>query len=62
MESKLDAYHAEDPDLAAGDIDAAWEDSIVAGEESVGALLPFGKGAITICDCPTNTPVRGSTI
>lgn len=40
LESKLDAYHAEDPDLAAGDIDAAWEDSIVAGEESVGGSAP----------------------
>jgi hypothetical protein len=40
LESKLDAYHAEDPALAAGDIDAAWEDSIVAGEESVGGSAP----------------------
>lgn len=40
LESKLDAYHAEDPGLAAGDIDAAWEDSIVAGEETVGGSAP----------------------
>ena len=29
-----------DPSLSAGDVDAAWEDSIVAGEESVGGSAP----------------------
>lgn len=40
MKAELDEYHAQDPDLSGGDIDAAWEDSIVAGEESVGGSAP----------------------
>ena len=40
LEQKLDEYHAEDPDLAAGDLDADWESASVAGEESVGGAVP----------------------
>ena len=29
-----------DPSLSGGDVDAAWEDSTVAGEESVGGSAP----------------------
>ena len=29
-----------DPTLSGGDVDAAWDDSIVAGEESVGGSAP----------------------
>ncbi len=40
LEEKLNEYHSLDPSLSAGDVDAAWEDSIVAGEESVGGSAP----------------------
>jgi hypothetical protein len=40
LEEKLNEHHSQDPSLSAGDVDAAWEDSIVAGEESVGGSAP----------------------
>lgn len=40
LEEKLDEYHAQDPNVTADDIDAAWEDSIVSGDESVGGMAP----------------------
>lgn len=40
LEEELDEYHAQDPSLSGDDIDAAWEDSIVSGEESVGGSAP----------------------
>lgn len=40
MEEELDEYHAQDPGLSAEDVDAAWQDSIVSGEESVGGTAP----------------------
>ena len=36
LEEKLNEYNEMDPTLSGGDLDAAWDDSIVAGEESVG--------------------------
>lgn len=38
LEEKLEEYHAQNPDMTANDIDAAWEDSIVSGDESVGGM------------------------
>ena len=35
---KLQEHHAESPDLSAGDVDAAWYQADVAGEETVGGL------------------------
>ncbi len=41
LEEKLNEYNSSlDPTLSGGDIDAAWEDSIVTGEESVGGTAP----------------------
>lgn len=40
LEKKLNEHHSQDPFRSAGDVDAAWEDSIVAGEESVGGSAP----------------------
>src|SRR5215510_12371896 len=40
LEEKLNEYRSQDPSLSAGDVDAAWEDSIAAGEESVGGSAP----------------------
>jgi len=40
LEEKLNEHHSLSPDLSAGDIDAAWEDSRVSGEESVGGSAP----------------------
>lgn len=37
---KLDQYHFLSPDLSGDDIDAAWEDSTISGEESVGGSAP----------------------
>ncbi len=39
LEEKLNDYHFMDPTLSGGDIDAAWEDSDAAGEESVGGSV-----------------------
>jgi hypothetical protein len=39
LEEKLNEYNALDPILSGGDVDAAWEDSNVAGEESVGGSV-----------------------
>ena len=40
LQEKLNEHHSQDPSLSAGDLDAAWEDSVVAGEESVGGSAP----------------------
>jgi hypothetical protein len=40
LEEKLNEYNGMDPSLSGGDVDAAWEDSDVAGEESVGGTNP----------------------
>jgi hypothetical protein len=40
LEEKLNEYNEMDPTLSGGDVDAAWEDSIVSGEESVGGSTP----------------------
>ena len=40
LEEKLNEYNEMDPTLSGGDLDAAWDDSIVAGEESVGGSAP----------------------
>jgi hypothetical protein len=39
LKQKLENYHSKDPDLAAGDLDAAWEDASVAGDEGVGGSV-----------------------
>jgi hypothetical protein len=40
LKEKLNEHHSLNPDLSGGDVDAAWEDSTVAGEESVGGSAP----------------------
>ena len=40
LEEKLNEHNSMDPTLSGGDVDAAWEDSGVAGEESVGGSTP----------------------
>lgn len=40
LEEKLKEHHSLDPSLSGGDVDAAWEDSAAAGEESVGGSAP----------------------
>src|SRR5215207_8271203 len=40
LEEKLNEHNFQDPSLSGGDIDAAWETSVVAGEESVGSSAP----------------------
>ena len=40
LQEKLNEHHSQDPSLSGGDMDAAWETSIVAGEESVGGSVP----------------------
>ena len=41
LEEKLNQYNSSmDPKLSGGDVDAAWDDSIAAGEESVGGSAP----------------------
>src|SRR5688572_17579170 len=40
LKEKLNEHNSQDPSLSAGDVDAAWEDSVVAGEESVGGSAP----------------------
>lgn len=40
LEEKLNDYNEMDPRLSGGDVDAAWDDSIVSGEESVGGSAP----------------------
>ena len=40
LEEKLNKYNEMDPTLSGGDVDAAWDDSIVSGEESVGGSAP----------------------
>jgi hypothetical protein len=39
LEEKLNEYNAMDPTLSGGDVDAAWEDTDVTGEESVGGSV-----------------------
>lgn len=40
LEEKLNNHNSLDPSLSGGDVDAAWDDSVVAGEESVGGSAP----------------------
>jgi len=40
LEEKLNEHNFQDPSLSGGDVDAAWETSVVAGEESVGGSVP----------------------
>jgi hypothetical protein len=40
LAERLRRHHSKDPDLSGGDIDAAWHDSDVSGEESVGGSAP----------------------
>lgn len=40
LEEKLNNHNSKDPILSGGDVDAAWDDSDVAGEESVGGSAP----------------------
>lgn len=40
LKEKLNEHHSLNPDLSGGDLDAAWDDSTVAGEESVGGSAP----------------------
>ena len=40
LQEKLNEHNSQDPSLSGGDIDAAWEDSVVAGEEAVGGSTP----------------------
>jgi hypothetical protein len=40
LSERLRNHHSKSPDLSAGDIDAAWDDSDVSGEESVGGSSP----------------------
>jgi hypothetical protein len=41
LEEKLNEYSSSlDPSLSGGDVDAAWDDSVGAGEESVGGSAP----------------------
>jgi len=39
LEEKLNEHNSMDPTLSGGDLDAAWEDSVVSGEESVGGTV-----------------------
>ena len=39
LEEKLNEHNGMDPTLSGGDVDAAWEDSIQVGEESVGGSV-----------------------
>jgi hypothetical protein len=39
LEEKLNEHNGMNPSLSGGDVDAAWEDSNVAGEESVGGSV-----------------------
>jgi hypothetical protein len=39
LEEKLNEYNSVDPTLSGGDVDAAWDDSDAAGEESVGGSV-----------------------
>src|SRR5215217_6405089 len=40
LEEKLNEHNSLNPTLSGGDVDAAWDDSTVAGEESVGGSAP----------------------
>jgi len=40
LEEKLDEHNAQNPKLTADDLDAAWEDSNLSGDESVGGMAP----------------------
>ncbi len=39
LEEKLNEHNGMDPTLSGGDVDAAWEDSNMSGEESVGGSV-----------------------
>ncbi len=40
LQEKLNEHNSLSPALSGGDVDAAWDDSVVAGEESVGGSAP----------------------
>lgn len=40
LQEKLENYHAQSPKLSGGDVDAAWDQANVAGEEAVGGTAP----------------------
>lgn len=40
LKERLNEHNSMSPTLSGGDVDAAWEDSVVAGEESVGGTAP----------------------
>ncbi|HVF25006.1 MAG TPA: DUF6335 family protein [Anaerolineales bacterium] len=40
LKEKLNEHNFQDPSLSGGDVDAAWETSVVSGEESVGGSVP----------------------
>ncbi|MDQ3005001.1 MAG: DUF6335 family protein [Chloroflexota bacterium] len=40
LEERLNEHNSQNPTLSGGDVDAAWEDSVVSGEESVGGSVP----------------------
>jgi hypothetical protein len=40
LEEKFNEHHSLNPNLSGGDVDAAWDDSSAAGEESVGGSVP----------------------
>ena len=40
LADKLRQHHSKKPDLSGGDVDAAWEDMDVSGEEGVGGTTP----------------------
>lgn len=40
LQEKLNEHNSMGPILSGGDVDAAWDDSVVAGEESVGGSAP----------------------
>ena len=40
LQEELDDHHFEDPDATGGDVDAAWDDAVQAGDEAVGGTAP----------------------
>lgn len=40
LEEKLNEHNSLNPTLSGGDVDAAWDDSVAGGEESVGGSAP----------------------
>ena len=40
LQEKLNEHNSQSPSLSGGDMDAAWDDSVVSGEEAVGGSVP----------------------